>query len=70
MNETKASIQREMIRKSGENVGYLIWLDYRRQETWEGLARPNILPHVPSGNERPNEESKKLYESAKAIGTY
>ena len=48
---------------------YLIWLDYRRANDWNGLARPRILPRILAPGERPDDASKKLLESARSIAS-
>ena len=69
VRKSKADIQREMIRSGGAKAGYLIWLDYTRDQTWNGLARPRILPRILAPGERVNDADKKVVESARAIAS-
>ena len=67
--KSKAEIHREMIKGSSAKAGYLIWLDYRRADGWNGLARPRILPRVLAPGERPDDASKKLIDNARTIAS-
>ena len=69
VTQTKADIQREMIRAANSKSGFIIWLDYRRDPNWDPFTRPNILPHLPTINDRGNEAFKKLIESARATAS-
>ena len=69
VRQSKADIQREMIRSGGAKAGYLIWLDYTRDQTWNGLARPRILPRILAPGERLNDTDKKVIESARVIAS-
>ncbi len=69
MRKSKLDIQREMHRCSGAMSGFLIWLDYNRKPTWNGLARPNILPRIIAQGERSNDADKKVIDSARTIAS-
>ena len=56
-----------MTANSDAKAGYIIWLDYRRSNNWNGLARPRILPRILAPGETPDDASKRLLDSARQI---
>ena len=66
----KADIQRELANVGNAKAGYITWLDYKRDNSWDPFSRPRILPHLPVEGERNSDEaSKKLYDSARTIAS-
>ena len=61
-----------MLRENNQRYGYLIWLDFSRVENtnYDVLARPNILPYIPSGSLNPEDSRcKGLIEAARIISS-
>jgi hypothetical protein len=55
-----------MLSLNNEHFGYLVWLDFTRNEDVDLLTRPQILPYIPSEKAISDDPScKKLIEAAK-----
>ena len=67
--KVKAEIQRELANTSTTKGGYLIWLDYSRDQNWDPLSRPRILPNLPAYGQKGDEAFKKIIDSARNIAS-
>jgi hypothetical protein len=62
-----------MLSQSNQYCGYLVWLDFTRVESnpdFDILARPQILPYIPTELLKADDsQCKKLIEAAKTIAS-
>ncbi len=69
ITKAKADIQRQMHRSANSKAGYIIWLDYKSDPSWDPFARPRILPQLPPNGDHKNDAYKAVVESARTIAS-